>query len=125
MEVLDNLTEETAPKYAGFWIRFVAYLLDSIILGVIIGPIFFLFFAPAAGFASFADDPETGLETWFIRGGSAGAAIYTFRQPGIYAYVNHNLIEAVIKGATAHFKVDGEWNDSLMKQLVKPRPIAA
>ena len=58
MEVLDNLTEETAPKYAGFWIRFVAYLLDSIILGVIIGPIFFLFFAPAAGFASFADDPE-------------------------------------------------------------------
>lgn len=58
MEVLDNLTEDSNPKYAGFWIRFVAYLLDSIILGVIIGPIFFLFFAPAAGFASFADDPE-------------------------------------------------------------------
>ena len=26
----------------------------------------------------FANAPETGLETWFIRGGSAGAALYTF-----------------------------------------------
>lgn len=72
---------------------------------------------------SFADPPETGLETWFIRGGSAGAAIYTFRQPGLYAYLNHNLIEAVIKGATAHFDVKGEWNDDLMTQLKKPSPI--
>ncbi len=69
---------------------------------------------------SFDDPPETDLETWFIAGGSAGAAIYTFRQPGIYAYVNHNLIEAVIKGATAHISVDGEWNDDLMKQLIPP-----
>ncbi len=58
MEVLDNLNEEITPNYAGFWIRFVAYLLDGIILSVIIGPIFFMFFAPAAGFASLADDPE-------------------------------------------------------------------
>lgn len=61
MEVLDNLNEESNPEYAGFWIRFVAYLLDGIILSVIIGPIFFMFFAPAAGFASFADDPEAAL----------------------------------------------------------------
>src|SRR4029079_4245301 len=39
--------------------------------------------------------PQKDLETCFIRGGSAGAALYTFKQPGIYAYVNHNLIEAV------------------------------
>ena len=58
MEVLDNLNEDSNPIYAGFWIRFVAYLLDGIILSVIIGPIFFIFFAPVAGFASFADDPE-------------------------------------------------------------------
>ena len=58
MEVLDNLNEDSNPKYAGFWIRFVAYLLDGIILSVIIGPIFIMFFAPVAGFASFADDPE-------------------------------------------------------------------
>ncbi len=72
---------------------------------------------------SFADAPATGLETWFIRGGSAGAMLYKFRQPGIYAYVNHNLIEAVMLGATAHVKVDGEWNDDLMKQVSKPGPI--
>jgi nitrite reductase (NO-forming) len=71
----------------------------------------------------FANRPEVDLETWFIRGGSAGAALYTFRQPGIYAYVNHNLIEAVELGATAHFKVEGKWNDDLMTQVKPPEPI--
>ncbi|MGQ0485438.1 MAG: copper-containing nitrite reductase [Hyphomicrobiales bacterium] len=74
---------------------------------------------------SFNDKPDTNLETWFIRGGSAGAMAYTFRQPGIYAYVNHNLIEAVMLGATAHVVVDGEWNDDLMMQLAKPGPIGS
>jgi hypothetical protein len=59
----------------------------------------------------------------FIRGGSAGAALSTFRQPGIYAYVTHNLIEAVELGATAHFKVEGTWDDDLMKQVRPPEPI--
>jgi nitrite reductase (NO-forming) len=72
----------------------------------------------------FANPPARDLETWFVRGGSAGAALYTFRQPGIYAYVNHNLIEAVELGATAHFVVEGDWNDDLMKQIVAPGPIA-
>jgi nitrite reductase (NO-forming) len=71
---------------------------------------------------SFRDVPATGLETWFIRGGSAGAMAYEFRQPGLYAYVNHNLIEAVMLGATAHIVVDGEWNDDLMMQVAKPAP---
>ncbi len=64
--------------------------------------------------------PERDLETWFIRGGSAGAALYTFLQPGVYAYVNHNLIEAVNLGATAHVIVGGEWNNDLMEQVVAP-----
>ncbi len=74
---------------------------------------------------SFADMPATNLETWFIRGGSAGAMAYEFRQPGVYAYVNHNLIEAVLLGATAHVVVDGEWNDDLMMQVAKAAPIQA
>lgn len=64
--------------------------------------------------------PERDLETWFIRGGSAGAALYEFLQPGVYAYVNHNLIEAVNLGATAHVVVEGEWNNDLMEQVVAP-----
>ena len=70
---------------------------------------------------SFTDPPQTGLETWFIRGGSSGAALYTFRQPGVYAYVNHNLIEAVLLGATGHVVVEGDWNNELMEQVVAPR----
>ncbi|WP_420135204.1 copper-containing nitrite reductase [Rhodopseudomonas sp.] len=71
----------------------------------------------------FSNAPETNLETWFIRGGSAGAALYTFKQPGVYAYLNHNLIEGVELGATAHFKVEGKWNDDLMTQVKAPAPI--
>ncbi|HET9904085.1 MAG TPA: copper-containing nitrite reductase [Xanthobacteraceae bacterium] len=73
----------------------------------------------------FSNPPQVDLETWFVRGGSAGAALYTFRQPGVYAYVNHNLIEAVELGATAHFKVEGEWDDDLMRQIAPPQPIPA
>lgn len=73
----------------------------------------------------FSNPPETGLETWFIRGGSAGAAMYKFLQPGIYAYVTHNLIEAADLGATAHFKVEGKWNDDLMTQVKAPAEIPA
>jgi nitrite reductase (NO-forming) len=71
----------------------------------------------------FSNAPQTGLETWFIRGGSAGAMMYTFLEPGIYAYVTHNLIEAVELGATAHFKVEGKWNDDLMTQVKAPSEI--
>lgn len=71
----------------------------------------------------FRNRPEVDLETWLIPGGAAGAALYKFLQPGIYAYVNHNLIEAVELGATAHFKVGGKWNDDLMTQLYPPTAI--
>jgi len=73
----------------------------------------------------FSNPPALNLETWFIRGGSAGAALYTFRQPGIYAYLNHNLIEAFNLGAAGHFKVEGKWDDDLMKQISAPGPIRA
>jgi nitrite reductase (NO-forming) len=73
----------------------------------------------------FSNPPEIGLETWFIRGGSAGAALYKFLEPGIYAYVNHNMIEAVELGATAHFKVDGAWDNDLMTQVEAAGPIKA
>lgn len=71
----------------------------------------------------FANAPEVDLETWFVAGGTAASALYTFLQPGIYAYVNHNLIEAVELGATAHFMVEGVWDDDLMSQVQAPTPI--
>ena len=72
---------------------------------------------------SFDDTPATNLETWFIAGGAAGAMMYTFKQPGLYAYLNHNLIEAFLLGAAAHVNVEGEWNNDLMEQVKKPGPI--
>ena len=72
---------------------------------------------------SFADRPATNLETWFVAGGSASAMMYTFRQPGLYVYLNHNLIEALVLGAAAHINVEGQWNDDLMVQVREPGPI--
>lgn len=72
---------------------------------------------------SFDNTPSVDRETWSINGGEAGAAMYTFKQPGIYAYVNHNLIEAIMKGAAAHVSVEGKWNNDLMEQVQKPGPI--
>jgi len=73
----------------------------------------------------FANPPLRDQETWFVRGGSVGAAVYRFRQPGTYAYLNHNLIEATELGAVAQFQVSGTWDDSLMTQLHAPAPIPA
>lgn len=70
--------------------------------------------------SSFTDPPLHDMETWFVRGGSAVAAMYTFEQPGVYAYVNHNLIEGVMLGATAHVVVEGQWDNALMEQVVAP-----
>jgi nitrite reductase (NO-forming) len=72
---------------------------------------------------SFDNTPTVDRETWSVNGGEAGAAIYTFKQPGLYAYVNHNLIEAIMFGAAAHVTVQGEWNNNLMEQIQKPSPI--
>ena len=56
---------------------------------------------------------------------SAGAALYTFRQSGTYVYLSHNLIEAVQLGALSHVIVEGDWDDGLMKQTLKPSPMSA
>jgi nitrite reductase (NO-forming) len=71
----------------------------------------------------FNNPPLRDMETWFIPGGTAGAALYTFKQPGVYAYVNHNLIEAFELGAAGHFVVEGDWNHDLMTQVKAPHPI--
>lgn len=66
---------------------------------------------------SFSSPPVTDYETWFVAGGSAVAALYQFKEPGTYVYLNHNLIEAILFGAAAHIQVSGEWNDELMVQI--------
>ncbi len=69
---------------------------------------------------NFADRPARGLESWIIAAGSAGAFTYTFKQPGTYVYLSHNLIEAVMLGAISHIKVDGKWDNDLMEQVKPP-----
>jgi len=72
---------------------------------------------------NFIDPPQRGLESWVIAAGSAGAFVYTFRQPGTYVYLSHNLIEAFLLGAISHVKVEGKWDNDLMEQVRKPGPI--
>ena len=72
---------------------------------------------------SFTDPPETGLETWVIAAGSAGASISTIRQPGTYVYLSHNLIEAFAFDAKAILVAEGDWDNDLMEQVKPPGPI--
>jgi nitrite reductase (NO-forming) len=73
---------------------------------------------------SLADLPATNLETWFVECGSATAMLDEFRQPELYVYLNHNLIEASLLGAAAHVMVEGEWNDDPMEQVEAASPIS-
>lgn len=43
---LDNAPEEAAEElqYAGFWIRFLASAIDSVLIGLVTTPLFFLFY---------------------------------------------------------------------------------
>ena len=69
---------------------------------------------------SFGDTAGTNYETWFVPGGSAVAALHEFVQPGVFVYLSHNLIEAVMMGAASHVIVEGDWNNDLMEQVSKP-----
>lgn len=71
----------------------------------------------------FNNKPLTDFETWAVPGGSAAAALYEFREPGTYTFLNHNLIEAAVFGAAAQVKVEGKWDNTYMKQIQKPSPI--
>ncbi len=71
----------------------------------------------------FHNKPLVDLETWNIPAGSAAAALYRFREPGDYVYLDHNLIDAIAYGAMAQIKVSGKWDNSLMKVISKPGPI--
>ncbi|MBK5270526.1 MAG: nitrite reductase, copper-containing [Bacteroidia bacterium] len=72
---------------------------------------------------SFNEKPTTNAQSWAVLGGSATAMLYQFREPGMYAYLDHNLINAFAFGAVAIVNVKGEWNDDLMKQISKPAEI--
>jgi nitrite reductase (NO-forming) len=72
-------------------------------------------------YGGFKSPPVRDLQTWFIPAGGAVAAMYKFRWPGLYVYLNHNIIKAVMLGAAAHFKVTGKpaHQDRDLMQVIK------
>ena len=74
-------------------------------------------------YGKFDNRPDEGLETWDVVPGGSAAAVHTFRQPGVYAYLNHNLIIAFVKDAKAFIHVEGEWNNELMEQTSPPTAV--
>ena len=69
--------------------------------------------------------PDEGLESWDVVAGGTAAAVYTFQQDGVYAYLNHNLIKAFLFDAKAFIHVTGGWNDDLMTNTFEARPIGS
>lgn len=75
-------------------------------------------------YGKFGNRPDQGLETWDVVAGGTAAAVYTFRQEGVYAYLNHNLIKAFLYDAKAFINVSGGWNDELMTRTFDARPLS-
>ncbi len=74
-------------------------------------------------YGKFNNQPYEGLESWAVVPGGTAAAVYTFEQPGVYVYLNHNLIMAFVKDAKAFIHVEGEWNNELMEQTSPPTTV--
>jgi nitrite reductase (NO-forming) len=74
-------------------------------------------------YGKFNNQPDEGLESWDVVPGGTAAAVHTFHQPGLYAYLNHNLIMAFVKDAKAYIHVEGEWNNALMERTTPPTAI--
>ena len=74
-------------------------------------------------YGKFNNQPDEGLETWDVVAGGTAAAMYTFRQEGVYAYLNHNLIKAFSYDAKAFIHAVGEWDDALMTNSFGARAI--
>jgi nitrite reductase (NO-forming) len=76
-------------------------------------------------YGKFGNRPDEGLETWDVVAGGTAAAVYTFRQEGVYAYLNHNLIKAFLYDAKAFIHVTGGWDDHLMTNSFQARPLGS
>ncbi|MGI9629064.1 MAG: copper-containing nitrite reductase [Longimicrobiales bacterium] len=74
-------------------------------------------------YGKFNNRPDEGLESWDVVAGGTAAAVYTFKQEGLYAYLNHNLIKAFLFDAKAFVHVTGGWDDDLMTNTFEARPM--
>ena len=74
-------------------------------------------------YGKFNNRPAEGLESWNVVAGGTAAALYTFKQEGVYAYLNHNLIKAFMFDAKAFIHVTGGWDNELMEQMYEARPM--
>lgn len=75
-------------------------------------------------YGKFNNQPDQGLESWDVVAGGTAAALYTFHQDGVYAYLNHNLIKAFLYDAKAFIHVSGGWDDDMMTNTFEARPMS-
>jgi nitrite reductase (NO-forming) len=68
-------------------------------------------------------DREYGVETTVVPAGSVVVAEYTFRYPGTYLLVNHELIRATEKGQAVQIEIEGEMDPDIMTVVSPPSDI--
>lgn len=103
METIDTTNSETHVEYAGFWLRFVAYIIDGCILGavyfIVMVPILALMgisaFTHRADINSMSDDEKAGMIISFM--GAFGAVILAL---AILGWLYYAFMESSSKQAT-------------------------
>ncbi|MFE8703528.1 RDD family protein [Cytobacillus sp. FJAT-54145] len=107
-------------EYGGFWIRFAAYLIDSIIIGIPLAilsfVVFILFFGASGAFDAYMSDPAY-LETL----SEEEAMAYLFSYLGaMFVSATLNLIIALVYFAGFH---SSRWQATIGKKLLKLKVI--
>ena len=71
------------------------------------------------------DDQGTTFHALTFNGSMPGPLMVVHEGDYVEVTLVNPAIEAAILGATAHFKVEGKWNDDLMMQVKAPAKITA
>lgn len=128
-------TGETSKEYAGFWIRFVAYVIDYIILSIvnfvvivpILGALGFGFFAASEGLQSgeLSDEEALGMIATFVSAMGSGALLTFIIQLLYYTLMQASSRQATVGKLALGIKVtdmDGQQLDfgkAFVRELCK------
>lgn len=132
---MERIDTEERLEYAGFWLRFVAYIIDYIILSIVntiviipvLGALGFGFFTATDGFqhGDLADEEAIGMIVAFISAMSSIALLTFVIQVLYYAFMQASAKQATIGKIALGLKVtdmDGnrlDFGKSLVRELCK------
>ena len=100
--VAGQVMTASGPRYAGFWIRFLAHIIDSIVLNILFIPVIVIFVVAVAVPASMHREPSTGASILI----GTLILVAAFGIPWLYeAYCTSSIWQATLGKRAIQLKV--------------------